>query len=193
MISTALRVESGGKGEDRVLVERVFGGAIVIVCDGAGNSGKGGQAADRAIGELARMAKEGFVDWRRALLAVDQLLLKEVPGGETTCVAVRVTDSGECVGASAGDSGAWMLPASRPPEELTRLQSRERLGSGQANPVLFKAQLMGRLVIGTDGLLKYTHLKDLRARALRGVDALVEGVRLPGGGFQDDVTAVIVD
>ena len=62
-----------------MLVERVFGGAIVIVCDGAGNSGKGGQAADRAIGELARMAKEGFVDWRRALLAVDQLLLKEVP------------------------------------------------------------------------------------------------------------------
>lgn len=193
MINATSRVQSGGRNEDRLLVERVGGRTIAIVCDGAGNSGKGGQAADLAIAELARCAKEGFVDWRRALLAVDQLLLKEVPGGETTCVAVRVTDSGECVGASVGDSGAWMLPASRPPEDLTRLQHRACLGTGQSNPVLFKAQLMGRLVLGTDGLFKYTRLEDLRARAARGVDSLVEGVRLPGGTFHDDVAVVILE
>jgi hypothetical protein len=75
----------------------------------------------------------------------------------------------------------------------TAARARARLGSGQANPVPFKAQLMGQLVIGTDGLFKYTQLADLRARAQRGVDALVDGTRMPGGAFHDDVAVILVE
>ena len=193
VITPTSRIEASSSNQDRLLLERIASRTIAIVCDGAGNSSQGARAAELAIAELSRQAREGFVDWRRAFMAVDQLLLREAQGGETTCVAVGITDSGECHGASVGDSAAWMLPVSRPPKELTEHQSRARLGSGEANPVAFKAQLMGQLVIGTDGLFKYTKLADLRSRAKRGVDALVEGARLQSGAFQDDVAVILVE
>lgn len=86
-----------------------------------------------------------------------------------------------------------MLPASRLPTELTGQQHRARLGSGQAHPVRFKEQLMGQMVLGTDGLFKYIRLPDLRSRAKRGVDALVDAVRLKNGGLQDDVAVILVE
>jgi hypothetical protein len=193
VIRATHRIEDASAGEDRLVVERIRGRTFAIVCDGAGNGGRGGLAADLAIAELTRIAREGFVDWMRAFSSVDQLLLKQAAGGETTCVAIEITDTGECRGASVGDSGAWMIPASRTPTELTARQSRLRLGSGQAHAERFKAQLMWQLVVGTDGLFKYIRHRDLPSLARRGVEALVEGVRLKGGGFQDDVAVILVE
>jgi hypothetical protein len=163
------------------------------VCDGAGNGGRGGLAADRAIAELAAIAEAGFADWVRALYAVDQRLKREAQGGETTCVIVDVSDNGQCRGASVGDSGAWMIPASGGVRDLTANQDRARLGSGMASPKRFDAQLMGRMVIATDGLLKYLRREEVVRRAARGVDALVDGVRLNSGALQDDVAVVLVE
>jgi serine/threonine protein phosphatase PrpC len=193
MISATHRVESGGLNEDRLLVERRGQRTVAIVCDGAGNGGRGAVAAELAISELARMWREGFVDWMRALLAVDQLLRRQAQGGETTCVVVQLSEGGECRGASAGDSGAWMVPRSGPVRDLTAHQHRARLGSGQAHPVRFKTQLMGRLLLATDGLLKYARADDIRTCAARGVEALIDSVRLKSGALQDDVAVVLFE
>src|SRR6185312_3318578 len=192
MISAAYRVESGGANEDRVLLERCGQRTLAIVCDGAGNGGRGGLAADLAVAELARVWREGFVDWVRALLAVDQLLKREAQGGETTCVVVDISDDGQFRGASVGDSGAWMLSVARKVRDLTADQDRLRLGSGRAGPKLLKGQLIGRLVLATDGLLKYIRAADIHASAARGVDALIDGVRLKNGALQDDVAVILL-
>ena len=129
MISVTHRVESGGANEDRLLVERHGKRTVAIICDGAGNGGRGGMAADLAIAELSRIAQAGFTDWMRALLAVDQLLKRQAQGGETTCVVVDISDSGECRGASVGDSGAWMLPAGSAVRDLNSCSDACRVPS----------------------------------------------------------------
>lgn len=153
MITATYRVESGGPNEDRLLVERRGNRTVAIVCDGAGNGGRGGLAADLAIAELRRAWQAGFVDWVRALLAVDQLLKCEAQGGETTCVAVDISDDGLCRGASVGDSGAWMFSRSSPFRDLTAHQDHSRLGSGRTHPVMFRTQLIGRMLLASDGCL----------------------------------------
>jgi len=192
MISATHRVESGGANEDRLLVERRGARTIAIVCDGAGNGGRGGLAAELAIAELGRIWQTGFVDWVRALLAVDQLLKRQAQGGETTCVVVEISDDGQCRGASVGDSGAWMLLRSSPVRDLTAHQDRSRLGSGRASPVMFKTQLMGKLLLTTDGLFKYVRGADIRTCAARGIDALIDSVRLKSGALQDDVAVILL-
>ena len=175
-----------------MLLERCGQRTLAIVCDGAGNGGRGGLAADLAVAELARVWREGFVDWVRALLAVDQLLKREAQGGETTCVVVDISDDGQFRGASVGDSGAWMLSVARKVRDLTADQDRLRLGSGRAGPKLLKGQLIGRLLLATDGLLKYIRTADIHASAARGVDALIDSVRLKNGALQDDVAVVLL-
>lgn len=193
MITATYRVESGGPNEDRILVERRGNQSIAVVCDGAGNGGRGGLAADLAIAELRRVWQAGFVDWKRALLAVDQMLKSKAQGGETTCVAVSISDDGLCRGASVGDSGAWMLSGRRPVQDLTAQQDRARLGSGRAHPAMFRTQLMGSLLLASDGLLKYIRAADIRTHAARGVDALIDCVRLKSGALQDDVAVILLE
>lgn len=192
MISATYRVESGGSNEDRLLVARHSERTLAIVCDGAGNGGKGALAAELAVAELARIGQAGFTDWMRALLAVDQLVKSQAQGGECTCVVVEISDNGAVRGASAGDSEAWMLTAGGEVRDLTAQQSRMRLGSGQVYPVSFKSQLMGRLVLATDGLFKYIRAADIRTCAARGVDALIDSVRLKSGALQDDVAVILL-
>ncbi|MDP9089215.1 MAG: hypothetical protein M3O26_10810 [Pseudomonadota bacterium] len=58
--------------------------------------------------------------------------------------------------------------------------------------MIFKAQLMGRLVLATDGLFKYIRAADIHACAARGVDALIDSVRLKSGALQDDVAVILL-
>jgi serine/threonine protein phosphatase PrpC len=98
-----------------------------------------------------------------------------------------------------GDSSAWLIS---PAGELTDLTEHQRrkplLGSGEALPVIFEAELVGcRLVLGSDGLFKYATAERICGLAMRGsvaeaADALASCVRLPSGRFQDDVAVVIV-
>ena len=76
--------------------------------------------------------------------------------------------------------------------DLTADQDRLRLGSGRAGPKLLKGQLIGRLLLATDGLLKYIRTADIHASAARGVDALIDSVRLKNGALQDDVAVVLL-
>ena len=193
MITATSKVESGGLNEDRVFIDRRGQQTVAIVCDGAGNGGRGGIAADLAISELTRVWKEGFVDWVRAMLAVDQMLVSHAQGGETTCVGVVISDDGLIRGASVGDSGAWMFSRKGPVRDLTAQQDHARLGSGRARPKIFRKQLIGSLLLASDGLLKYLRTDDISKVAAAGVDALIDSVRLDSGALQDDVAGILLE
>ena len=111
---------------------------------------------------------------------------------------VAVVWNGSITGASVGDSGAWILTAENV-VDLTQRQVRKPLmGSGVAvavpfGPVEFDK---GRLLLGSDGLLKYTSRRRIQQVGLSGpledaAKALINAVRLRSGALQDD-TAVIL-
>jgi PPM family protein phosphatase len=102
-------------------------------------------------------------------------------------------------GASVGDSGAWLVG---PPglADLTDSQrSKPLLGSGTCRPTAFgPVDLDRRLIVASDGLFKYAPRERIRQSALAGpvelaVQALLDAVRLPRGGFQDDVAVVLAE
>jgi serine/threonine protein phosphatase PrpC len=186
-------------GQDRALAVPTAGGYLVAVADGAGGTGNGAAAAERLITGLAKLAgAAASTDWFGALLELDDDLLAHRPGCQTTGVVAYV-NAGRIVGASVGDSSARLIS---PAGEMTYLTAHQRrrplLGSGEALPVIFEAELGdGRLILGSDGLFKYATAERICALAMQGsvaeaADALANCVRLPSGGFQDDVAVVIV-
>jgi PPM family protein phosphatase len=186
-------------GQDRAMAAPTPGGYLVAVADGAGGTGNGAAAAERLITGLTKLAHLAVsTDWFETLLELDDEILTRHPGSQTTGVVAYVT-AGRIVGASVGDSSAWLIS---PAGEITDLTAHQRrrplLGSGEALPVVFEADLAsGRLLLGSDGLFKYATAERICALAMQGsvakaADALVNCVRLPSGGLQDDVAVVLV-
>jgi PPM family protein phosphatase len=84
--------------------------------------------------------------------------------------------------------------------DLTEGQHRKPLlGSGEASPVRFgPVEFSGRLILATDGLLKYATRHDIAQRAMGvsasdAVDGLVAGLRLRSGALQDDVAIILLN
>jgi PPM family protein phosphatase len=133
------------------------GGYLVAVADGAGGTGGGAAAADRLIVALSKLTTEAAsTDWWTVLSEFDEELAARRSGGETTAV-VAFVDGDRIVGASVGDSSAWLISTTGEATDLTALQRRKPLlGSGEALPVEFEAERRGgRLLLATDGLTKY--------------------------------------
>ena len=200
MLTVAHRVENGGKGEDRLLVEHYGARTLAIVADGAGGTGGGAAAAAMACSIAAQRLRTGGIgtaeDWARCLYEADQALIQT--GGQCTAVVVEISD-GRVFGASVGDSGAWMLNG-KAILDLTENQHRKPLlGSDEALPMGFgPIELSGRLLIATDGLFKYATESDIAQRATAlsvndAVDKLIAGLRLRSGALQDDVAIILVE
>jgi serine/threonine protein phosphatase PrpC len=191
-------------GEDRLDAFEPDGALVVVVADCAGGLAGGARAAELLVALVREAAgAPGFTPlrteaWVEVLVRADLALEADPTAGETTAVVVAVAD-GLLLGASTGDSGAWVVQPGGGVDDLTARQHRKpRLGSGGAVPQPFsRSGLAGTLVVGTDGLFNYAGREKIAAVAL-GEDldgaarALVQLVRLPGGGLQDDVGVVLV-
>lgn len=198
IVTAKLVVPSAGRGQDRAEVFETDDGVVIVVADGAGGTGGGAEAAESAV-DAVRKAVVTLARGPRfavpLLRDVDQNLAAQGIG-ETTAVIAIVTASG-IVGASVGDSGAWLV-RSHDHVDLTSGQVRKPLvGSGAARPVRFQyGDLDGTLLVASDGLFKYAKPRDICAEA-RGpdlayvLDALARLLRLPAGGLQDDVAIVV--
>jgi len=132
----------------------------------------------------------------KCLYEVDQAVVRT--GGQCTAVIVEISQ-GRVVGASVGDSGAWLLTG-KAIVDLTENQHRKPLpGSDEALPMGFgPVELSGRLLIATDGLFSYATDSDIAQRATAlslndAVDQLIAGVRLPNGALQDDVAIILLE
>lgn len=185
-----VRVERGGRGEDRALVRQTGGAVRIAVADGAGGTGSGAQAAQRACEFVC--AQAAHRSWVEHLEALDTLLLPQ--GGETTLVVVEIAD-GQVWGASVGDSGAWLVRSTDWIDLTVGQRRKPLLGSGEARPVGFgPVMLDGQVLVATDGLLKYqspqvicAHVRQSSAESL---DALINILRGARGALPDDVALV---
>lgn len=185
--------------EDRALVLPIEAGWVVVVADGAGGISGGARAAELLVDGVRRAAQEGFAAtdpaaWVDLLLKLDRQIADDSSAGETTAVAL-VVSSGLVIGASAGDSRAYLFTSSGA-EELTSRQSRRpRLGTGHAKPLPFSANAHGVLVVGTDGLFDYVKLDDIsrviRAPVAPETDALIGLVRERYRTLPDDIALVV--
>lgn len=169
------------------------GRLVLALADGAGGTHSGATAA-QAIIDAVRDAEPG-TNWAALLEELD-LDGARLGHGQSTAVIVEVTARG-LTGASVGDSGAWLVRGDAV-IDLTAGQARKPLvGDGAAACTFEHATLDAETVlVASDGLLRYAREQDI-ARIASGPDlaaaarALVELVRLPTGGLQDDVSVVL--
>ena len=209
---TAKRLESyrddfKQENEDRAEIIPAGDTIVLVVADGVGGRANGGPAAQKAV-DIARKAVGGDRPndeaqiWAERLAGIDRMLQRDKNVGEATAVIVAVTSNGfgrgdKIVGASAGDSNAWLIMEDRV-EVLTQRQiPKPFLGSGAALPVSFECDWNeGTLLLGTDGLFKYADAERI-AETARSADLeqaaqqLLELVRLPSGKFQDDIGVLL--
>jgi serine/threonine protein phosphatase PrpC len=200
MLTVAHRVENGGKGEDRLLIERYGARTLAMVADGAGGMGGGAAAAAMACSIAAERVGTGGAgtadDWARCLYEADHAVVRT--SGQCTAVVVEISE-GRVVGASVGDSGAWLLTGKAIVDLTENQRRRPLLGSDEALPIGFgPIELSGRLLIATDGLFKYATESDIAQRATAlsvndAVDKLIAGVRLLSGALQDDVAIILIE
>jgi serine/threonine protein phosphatase PrpC len=191
--TTTVTVAHRQRCEDRVRVVELDGGVVIVVADGAGGSGAGGEAAEIVIRELTASAslERDAESWCEVLRQTDQ----RVAVGESTCVVVARSARG-IVGASVGDSKVWLLE-NDDINDLTKGQFRKPLlGSGQATPVGFSyPPSQDLLLVCTDGFCNYVR-REVLLREILWIDfavlarKLVEMVRLPSGELWDDVGIV---
>jgi hypothetical protein len=191
--STSITVPHRQRCEDRVKVIESEEGVVIIVADGAGGIGDGAQAAETVIREVTAAASP-FHDagsWCEVLRQIDH----RIGAGQSTCVVVARSATG-IVGASVGDSKAWLFD-NDDLIDLTEHQIRKPLlGTGEALPVGFSRPASpGLLLVSTDGFCNYVRRERL-LREIPWIDfavlarQLVEMVRLPSGDLWDDVGLV---
>lgn len=181
-----------GDGQDHACVLPCEHGAVIAVADGAGGTSGGDRAAKAVVDAVVRVGSHAY-DWELLLAQIDH---DQIGYGQTTAVVLWVTRD-KIVGASAGDSGAWIVRGAEI-EELTRDQVRKPLiGDGAIVVPLAAGPLAGgTLVVASDGLWRFARREDI-VRIAGGPDleaatrALVDLVRLPSGELPDDVSVVL--
>lgn len=187
-----------GAGQDRTWVSSTHDRIVVALADGAGGTAGGERAATAVVDAVAAAAQVDDCDWA-AVLTELELDPDRLGPGQTTAVVATVTREG-IRGASAGDSGAWVIRGERADqiEDLTRAQHRKPLIGDHSIAIPFYGGPLGdaTLLVASDGLLRFAPPEAI-ARVARGPDLaaaareLVELVRLPSGEVPDDIAIVL--
>lgn len=176
-----------GSGQDRVRVVEVDGRLVIALADGAGGTGNGAIAAETIVAAI------GSERTAAQCCELIEHLDAQLGGGQSTAVVLVVGTN--LVGASVGDSGAWLIRDDGV-DDLTQAQQRKPLVGDGCIAVPFEAAFEGTLLVASDGLLRYAKRDDIsrlvREQGLAAVRALVDLVRLPTGELQDDISIVLV-
>jgi len=187
-------VPQRARGQDRAAVVRIADGLVIALADGAGGTGNGEVAAQTVIDAASQGALVGRA-WSELLEELDRDGAR-LGHGQTTAVILSVTRRG-IVGASVGDSGAWVVRGAQI-EDLTEGQTHKPLVGAGCRPFAVHAAALGAgtLFVASDGLLRYAKPADI-ARLAAGADldaaarGLVDLVRLRSGALPDDVSVVL--
>jgi serine/threonine protein phosphatase PrpC len=180
--------------QDKVAVFAETDRCVIVVADGAGGTGSGGQAAAAVVDAVRRTVAttDSSEAWSGVLRQIDG----QIGPGQSTAVVVDVKTVRVC-GASAGDSQAWVIKGADIFDLTAHQRRKPLLGSGEANPVGFTyGPLDGLLLIATDGFCNYVKRADMMKIILYDDFAtlpkrLVSLVRLRSGGLNDDVGIVV--
>jgi serine/threonine protein phosphatase PrpC len=180
--------------QDRVAVFSEPDRCVVVVADGAGGTGLGGQAATALVDGVRRFSAgtKSPEGWCNMLRQIDG----QIGPGESTAVVVDLQSDGLC-GASVGDSQAWIVKGMDITDLTARQHRKPLLGSGEADPVGFShKRLDGLLIVATDGFCNYVKREEMMKVLPYQEFAilpknLVNLVRLRSGALNDDVGIVV--
>ncbi len=179
-------------GQDHAVVFERGGGAVIVLADGAGGTRAGGIAA-QAVVDAVGAAPSG-TDFGELLEVLDADVTRR-GRGHTTAIVIALDEHG-ISGCGVGDSGAWLVGDDV--IDLCAGQLRKPFVGDGCFPFSIAAGPIGAatLLVGSDGLFNYAprseivriaRLPDLVAAAR----SLIELVRMPSGGLQDDVSVVL--
>src|SRR5262249_30412703 len=139
---TAKRLESyREKSEDRAEILTLGDVTVLVLADGAGGRPGGAQAAEMVV-QVGRASLTGTARcddprfWCGVLRKADEAILDGRGGGEAAAVVLAVYGS-SLVGASVGDSGAWLITDTAWDDLTARQQHKPCLGTGVAAPMPF--------------------------------------------------------
>ena len=137
---------------DRLSVLRDAHRTLIALADGADSREAAQTAAARTVNELARCFRNGALPedprgWVMLLEGIDHAVLGDPDAGETSAL-VMLVQQGVVVGASVGDSLAYVVrPAARARLLSTGERKGPRIGTGLAAPLGFgPAELDGKLI-----------------------------------------------
>jgi PPM family protein phosphatase len=194
-IQTAIEVHAGSQDQDRAYVYRGLAKSILVIADGVGGFGDGAAAANVAISATEDFANDRISSLDELMGTIDAEAAKV--GGLTTVVVAQI-ERGIIRGASVGDSAAWLISATGV-FDLTQNQRRKPLaGDGSLHVEFGPLPFTGRLLLATDGLIKYAHYQKIIDTALRGsvasaAEELVRLPMLPAGYLPDDVAVILAE
>jgi len=195
----ATLIESAGEaGADRAIAFESGGDKVLAIADGAGGMPGGAEAADEVMAQVMASVQEGGCPRTTTavcnlLRSIDFKLRRLGMAGETTAVLAVVTGAA-VLGASVGDSAAWIVSDAGIVDLTSNQHPKPLLGSGDAEPKGFgPVPLHGQLLLATDGLIKHTQETLVCQTMLEGwgsserAKRLLELARQPNGRLQDDV------
>jgi serine/threonine protein phosphatase PrpC len=192
---------SHGGTADRTGIVTAGETIVIVLSDGAGGTSHAALAAQTVIDQAASAASDmpdldDDLAWCRLLGQIDAFLADNAEGGQATAVVAAISADG-IVGASAGDSGAWLI-LSDIMYDLTGQQNvKPLLGTGGAVSTPFAAAIEpSTLLIASDGLLKYVNPERICGivnayHPDEAVKHLADAARLPTGEMWDDVAIVL--
>lgn len=137
---------------DRLCVLRDAHRTLIALADGVDSREAAQAAAARTVTELARCFRNGALPedprgWVMLLEGIDHAVLGDPDAGETSALVILV-QQGVVMGASVGDSLAYVVHAEGEAQALSRGERKEpRIGTGLATPLGFgPVQLDGKLI-----------------------------------------------
>lgn len=172
---------------DRLSVLRNAHCTLIALADGVDSSRSAQVAAARTVNELARCFRNGVLpedseDWAMILEAIDHVVLGDPDAGETSALVMLVRQ-GVVVGASVGDSLAYLVGAPGEPHRLISPPPHPGppVGTGLAVPVaLGPVKFEGKLVTRRPGRFA-THAEPagvaVEERQLRGRSGASAGLQ----------------
>jgi PPM family protein phosphatase len=194
--STQIEEARRGRGEDRIASVTRDGYTLFVVADGAGGVAGGAAAANTLCRSLDTYTG-GMDEWVGWLTRCDRMMATSASSGLAAAAVIALSDDGMISGASVGDCEAWVFGQGAPIDLTGRQHRKPMLGSGDAMPIGFTAQLSkGTLLVASDGLWKYMSYALIAEKAtMRPIESvtatLIDGVRLRSGALQDDVAVMI--
>lgn len=187
--------------QDRVSSIKIGDFYAFLVADGAGGTGGGTEAAELCISVISQLVINQSVlsceNLDAILVEADKALYNAPQAGETTAIIV-ITDGNKLFGSSVGDSESWLF-SDNDIKELTEHQIRKPLlGSGNITPVSFTCLPSGKLILGTDGLFKYTSISEIKDTVCtfpsdESIPKLLDLVKYPSGRYPDDIGIIVCD
>ena len=185
-------------GDDALYVVEIDASLWFCISDGAGGTGDGGKASRYVVEAFKEVTQIGGFDtpedFESFLRSIDTELFCESDGGEATAI-IGVILNGVVVGASVGDSEAWLFNLEYD-YELTSMQNiKPLLGSGSSIPIGFGPMLVEQfMLLGSDGLFKYVKHTEIKLFLSGNVEALeIAGLaKREVGRLQDDISVIYI-